>query len=396
MRILVASGSWYPARNGVARVATEVALHLAGRGHDVTALVPGAADLPTEERQGSLTVRRVIQRGRIPLTIKDALETRKHANGPELFDVALAHGAPTLVGLSRARLPAPLVYVYHASHSRELRFMRPRLPWGRERLVAYLNEPVSLLLERTAVRRASQILLLSEYSRSLLIADHPDHGGKTRLVSGGVDTDSFCPADGTRAARTRLGLDPARRMLVTVRRAEPRMGLEQLLRAVTQLEDDVFLAIVGGGMLGDEHHRLSGDLGLGDRVRFAGPVGEDELHDWYRAADLFVLPSVAYEGFGMVTVEALACGTPVVGTPVGATPELLEALDPRLVAPGTDVASLTAAIGAALRFSDSSFRVRCREYALARFDWEPVVAHWEQALAEIVESAGQAGRFVSR
>lgn len=396
MRVLVASGTWYPARNGVARVATEVAHGLAGRGHEITALVPRVDGLPVEERQGSLTVRRVIKRGRIPLTIKDVFETGAHARGLGSFDVMLAHGATALVGLSRARLPAPSVYVYHASHSRELRFMRPRLPWGRERLAAYPNEPLSLLLEGVAVRRSARIFVLSEYSRSLLTTDHPEQASIVRLVSGGVDTDSFSPADGMHAARARLGVAPTRRLLVTVRRAEPRMGLEQLLRAVSLLDDDVALVVIGGGMLSDELRRLSRDLGLVERVRFIGPVGDDELHDWYRAADLFVLPTIAFEGFGMVTVEALACGTPVVGTPVGATPELLQPLDPRLVAHGADVASLTTAIRSALGFADSDLRLRCREYALARFAWETVVEHWEQALAATVEGAGRAGRPGSR
>jgi glycosyltransferase involved in cell wall biosynthesis len=387
MRVLVASGTWYPARNGVARVATEVAHNLALRGHEVSALVPRVAGLPTAERRGSLTVRRVIERGWIPLTITDVLEIAKQARGLGPFDVVLAHGPTALVGLSRARLSAPLAYVFHASHSRELRFMRARLPWGRERLVAYLNEPLSLVAERAAGRRSARIFVLSEYSRTLFTEDHPEHHRKVRLVSGGVDTDSFCPADGMRAARARLGIEPTRRMLVTVRRAEPRMGLDELLRAVALLEGDVTLAVVGGGMLSGELRRLCVDLGLDGRVSFTGVVREDELYDWYRAADLFVLPTVAYEGFGMVTVEALASGTPVVGTPVGATPELLLPLDPRLVAADADVASLTAAIRAALEFIDAGLRVRCREYALARFDWGPVVSQWERALADVVESA---------
>jgi glycosyltransferase involved in cell wall biosynthesis len=379
----------------VARVATEVAERLAARGHEITALVPQIADLPTEEHLGLLTIRRVIRRGWIPLTIKDVFETGRHARGLESFDVLLAHGSTTVVGLSRAHLQVPLVYVYHASLPRELRFMRSRLPWGRERLVTYMNEPLSNVLEGMAVRRSAHILILSEYSRSLLTADHPAYADKVRLVSGGVDTNSFSPADGMQAARARLGVDPSRRMLVTVRRAEPRMGLEQLLRAVKELEDDVALVVIGGGTLSAELRRVSGDLGLDGRARFIGPVGEEELQDWYRAADLFVLPTVAYEGFGMVTVEALASGTPVVGTPVGATPELLEPLDPRLLAPGTDVASLTAAIRGALGFADGSFRARCRAYALARFDWETVVTQWERALAQIVGRAGRAGRPVS-
>jgi len=386
MRVLVASGTWYPERNGVARVASEVACELAGRGHEITALTPRVDGLPAEQRQGALTIRRVLRRGRLPLTIKDVLETTSHAGRLGPFDVLLAHGPTTLVGLSRVGLRAPLVYVYHASHPRELRFMRTRLPWGRERAVAYLNEPITRVLERAAVRRSARLLVLSEYSRSLLEADHPESASKVYLVSGGVDTGSFSPADGMLAARTRLGVDPDRRFLVTVRRAEPRMGLEQLLGAMALLEDDISLAVVGGGLLSDELRRLSVGLGVEGRVRLVGRVAEDELHDWYRAADLFVLPTVAYEGFGMATVEALASGTPVVGTPVGATPELLEPLDRRLVAHAADAPSLTTAIREALGFADDAFRTRCREYALARFSWGTVVAQWERALMESVES----------
>jgi glycosyltransferase involved in cell wall biosynthesis len=148
--------------------------------------------------------------------------------------------------------------------------------------------------------------------------------------------------------------------------------------------------VVGGGLLTNEHLRLSSQLGLDGRVRFVGRVSEGDLLDWYRAADLFVLPTVAYEGFGMVTVEALASGTPVVGTPAGATSELLEPLDPRLVADGSDPESLASAIGDALLFTNEDFQARCRDYALARFDWERVTRMWEEELADVVLNGGKA------
>jgi glycosyltransferase involved in cell wall biosynthesis len=384
MRILIASGTWYPERNGVARVATEVGRGLARRGHEVTALVPRAAGLPREDSDGSLRVLRVIERGLLPLTIKDVLETRKHSRSLGAFDLLLAHGPMTAVGLSGTDFSAPLVLVYHASLPRELQFMRSRLPWGRERVVAYLNEPITVILDRAALRRCARILILSEYTRSLLEADHPDQSDKIRAVSGGVEADRFCPRDGMLAARDRLGLPADERLLVTVRRAEPRMGIERLLQAVQILAaDGVSLAIIGGGLLTNELRKLSSALGLDGRVRFAGRVAEDELLDWYRAADLFVLPTVAYEGFGMVTIEALASGTPVVGTPVGATPELLEPLDPRLVARGSDPESLAAAIHEALAFVDDDFRARCRSYAKTHYNWDRVTLGWEEALTSV-------------
>jgi glycosyltransferase involved in cell wall biosynthesis len=393
VRVLIASGSWYPERNGVARVATEVGQRLADRGHDVTAVVPRVEKLPERESTGSLTIHRVIGRGLLPLTFTDVLETVRHSRGLGPFDVMLAHGASTAVGLARARISTPLVFVYHASFPRELRFMRPRLRWGRERLVACVNEPIAVVLEHAAVRRCSRIFVLSDFSRSLLLADHPGQSHKIVSVSGGVDTSSFSPADGKRAARNRLGLDPGRRLLVTVRRAEPRMGIEQLLRALALVSgNELALAVVGGGLLTTELTRLSSRLGLDGRVSFVGRVSEDELRDWYRAADLFVLPTVAYEGFGMVTLEALSSGTPVVGTMVGATPQLLEPLDRRLVARESDPQSLAAAIDDALALDNDAFRARCREYARKRFDWDRVTETWEEELAEVARNADARSR----
>ena len=91
-----------------------------------------------------------------------------------------------------------------------------------------------------------------------------------------------------------------------------------------------------------------------------GRVSDEELQEWHRAADLFVLPTVAYEGFGLVTAEALASGTPVVGTPVGATPELLVPLDARLVSRGTDAPALAEAMRTGLALATPELRERCR------------------------------------
>jgi glycosyltransferase involved in cell wall biosynthesis len=160
------------------------------------------------------------------------------------------------------------------------------------------------------------------------------------------------------------------------------MGLEELVRALArpEVQATAALAIVGGGSAEGRLRQLVAELGLGSRVRFAGRVGDDELPDWYRAGDLFVLPTVAYEGFGMVTAEALASGTPVVGTPVGATPELLEGLEPSLLAEHADAGSLAAAISRGLALAGPGLAERARAYAVERFGWDAVVARWEAAL----------------
>jgi glycosyltransferase involved in cell wall biosynthesis len=392
MRILVASGEWFPDRkSGFARVVTETATHLAERGHEVTVLAPSQLHRPVEATQGSLTVERRIRRGALPLTFTDIVQTRKHARTHKRsgFDVLLAHGSLTALGLGSAALDVPIVLTFHASLPREVLFARSRLPFGTARIGGYALAPALTRLERAAVRHADRILVLSEFSRSLLVADHPSAAAKARRVAGGVDTRFFTPADGVTAARERLGVREDMTLLLAARRLEPRMGLEQLLAATKDLlrTHTLTLAIVGQGSLGQRLDQLRGELGLESNVRLIGQVADDQLRDWYRAADLVVLPTVAYEGFGMATVEALASGTPVVGTPVGATPELLRPLDARLIADDSGPKALTAAIARSLDLADSELRERCREYACSNFAWDKVIVPWERELYSVAKSA---------
>lgn len=395
MRILVASDHWFPDRpGGSSRVAADTARLLAGRGHELTVVAPRHDGRPAESREHGVEVLRVLPRTVIPQTLSDPLLTARWARSLRRreFDLLVAHQASVAAGLWAARLDPPLALVFHASVPRELRFDRARLPFGRKRLATYLLEPPLVLYERLAVRRAAGVLLLSEFSRSLLQSDHREVAAHARRVPGGVDTDAFSPGERDDRLRARLGAGNGAALVLTVRRLEPRMGLETLLHALGLLrgEREVVLALAGAGSMEGSLRRLSGELGLGEHVRFLGRVGDEELLELYRAADLFVLPTVAYEGFGMVTAEALACGTPVVGTPVGATPELLRPLEPRLVAEGPDAAPLAAAIAGTLELAGPDLRRRCREYACAQFSWETVIPAWEAALEQV--AGGSADR----
>ena len=362
------------------------ARQLAERGHDVTVLAPRHGGLPARREEAGVEVLRVLPRTLVPQTFSDPplVAVRARALRGRSFDVLLAHQASLAAGLLAARLGTPLALFFHASVPRELRFARAQQPVGLARAVGYVLEPPLVMYERLAVRRADGILILSEFSRSLLETDYPGHGARARKVPGAIDTEAFSPGPRERL-RADLGLDEDTRLLLTVRRLEPRMGLENLLEAfaLVRRESDAVLAVAGTGSLESELRARAGALGIESRVRFLGMVSDRQLLALYRGADLFVLPTVAYEGFGMVTAEALACGTPVVGTPVGATPELLEPLDARLVAPGADAPSLAEAIAGALLRTGPELRTSCRDYAVRRFSWTTAAPVWEAALEEI-------------
>lgn len=390
MKVLIATDQWSPdAIGGSARVARATAQHFAQLGHEVTVLSPATPARPEVERDDGVELHRALRRFRLPQSIADVVGTWRWAARQRKPDVLVAHQATNAVGLLAAQRGVPLLYVFHASAPLEQRFLRRRMPPFR-RAVGVLLDPLLVVLERIAVRRADTVAVLSEYSRSLLLSRHPTLDGRIAIVRGGVDYERFANGDGA-VVRASYGIPGDRPFVLTVRRLEPRMGVEELLRAASLLRDrgvELTIGVAGTGQTAPGLARLTRRLGLEDLVRFFGRVPDADLPGLYAAADLFVLPTVAYEGFGMSTVEALAAGTPVVGTPVGATPEILAPLDPQLVSPSTSPEDLAATIERALGDSSTNRRTRCADYARARFRWEAAIESWQDALVRAAGSVG--------
>ena len=393
MRILVATDQWFPDRmGGVARTATETATRWALAGHDVVVLAPRSTSPgPGANGADGPDVLRVLPRNWMPQTLTDPLATRRHAARlGARFDVLVAHTCTTAWGLLSARLDAPLVYVFHADVAEELRYLRVEAPGRRERLTALGLESPLRRLERMTLRDAATTVVLSEFSRGLMSALDPEVARRALLARGAVDTEIFTP-EGREEARERLGIDPDTRLVFSVRRLVPRMGLERLVDATALLRDveGLRVAIAGGGPLAASLAARRNRLELAGRLDLIGRVSDADLPLWHRAADLFVLPTLAHEGFGLVTAEALASGTPVVGTPVGATSELIEPLDPRLLAGGTDAEAIAQALRTGLDLATPELRARAREYALARYSWPVVLPDWEHVLDVAVASGGR-------
>jgi glycosyltransferase involved in cell wall biosynthesis len=175
-------------------------------------------------------------------------------------------------------------------------------------------------------------------------------------------------------------------LVVAVRRLEDGLGLDVVLDAVARL-GGVELSFVGEGSARAALQARAARLGVSDRVRFAGPAAGDGLVDWYRAADVCVQPPAPHEGFGLALLEALACGTPIVGAAVGAVSEILAPLDPRLLAPAADADALATAIAAAVG-AEPSLAPQCRAYA-ERFAWPSVLDDWEAAVTEAARAPVQ-------
>ncbi|UCF93184.1 MAG: glycosyltransferase [Desulfobacterales bacterium] len=191
------------------------------------------------------------------------------------------------------------------------------------------DEPaLRLATERRLAQTCHRILAATDRERAQLMRYYNASPAKIGVVPCGVNLDLFRPADRAQARR-RLGLDPAESIVLYVGRFEPLKGIDRLLAAVTRLQHRhrLRLVIVGG----DGHqtaesqklHRLSRNWGIQDAVTFAGRIDQKNLPPYYSAADVLVVPS-HYESFGLVALEALACGTPVVATNVGAMVHIIQ------------------------------------------------------------------------
>nr|WP_246315015.1 glycosyltransferase family 4 protein [Kineococcus aurantiacus] len=383
-------------RGGVASSVLVEVDELARRGHDVTVLVRRHdRDAPlAEQRPGYRLLRHPAPaRGsrayyahpaatllRVPGWLR-SLDAR------ERFDALYVHSTFHAAAAVRAGLGSRTVLRFHAPSSLEVQLDAAGGKYPLARAAGGVVADLTRRAELAAVDGTARTLATSWYVRRLLQRVHPTARARVDVVPLAVDLDRFAPGPGDRA---RLGVtgDP---VLLTVRRLVRRMGLENLLDAfgaVVAEHPRARLVVGGTGYLGPQLRARAERLGL--PVDFPGFVAEEDLPELYRAADLFVLPTLEMEGFGIVTVEAFASGLPVVATPVGANPEVAGSLDPRTVAASTAPADLAAAIsrGLALR---GGLAARARAHAEANYSPAAVVARVEQALAE-VSSAGRARR----
>jgi glycosyltransferase involved in cell wall biosynthesis len=242
------------------------------------------------------------------------------------------------------------------------------------------------LLEKKALRKSDHIVVLSEYTKGKLQQAYGLSPAKIHIIPGGVDLNRFRPHDDKQSLRNRPGIPNDHFTLLTVRNLEPRMGLENLIVAfkkVVEDKNDTLLILGGEGPLTPELKNLAREFGIADLVKFTGFIPEEELPYYYQMADLFILPTRELEGFGLVTVEALASGLPVLGTPVGGTKEILAHLGPEFLFSDTTPDSMARLIlksiqGWATNPETYNDIVRkCRKVAENHYSWDAHISKLE-------------------
>ena len=412
LHILIVIDNFRPLVGGAEQAALGSARGLAARGHRVDVLtLRKQPDWPAEERLGDVRVFRFPERipprpfGRFLYGRANAAAARRYADehlASAPYDAILLHPIDAAVGVARSQVAsrAALVTCFHAplgeEHRRQARGLLDAqacpLCKAATCLTAAYTARRRTARQRAKLRRSHAATCPSDYSRQLLFELAPwMRGGLVEVVPWGVDAETFRPPADRAALRAGLGWGSDELVVFTARRLVPRMGLGGLVEGVAlagRKRPGIRLAVAGDGPLRGSLEAQARKAGA--RADFLGLVPAAELIRCYQAADLFVLPSLDLEAFGLVVLEALACGTPVLATDRCAPPEILRPLDERLLIPSAGPEAIADALlgqGSELA-SDPRFRQRCRAYVVERYSWARTAAALEDVIRRALERGG--------
>ncbi len=289
---------------------------------------------------------------------------------------------------------APVVQMFHTLGLMKNRIARTGETEGDYRIFG----------EREVLRVVDRIVAATPAELAQLQWLYEVKTNRISVVPPGVDLRRFYPISKDEA-REYIGLPANRRMLLFVGRIEPLKGVDTLLQAITLMRDsgtlrrhDIALWIVGGDAEDDEEemsaemarlHALRVDLGLHDFVTFLGKRAQDSLPYYYSAADVAVVPS-HYESFGMVALEAMACGTPVVASQVGGLAYLIENGKTGYHVPDQDPEALCRALTALLDDADLHARMSAQAARTAQeYGWEKIAPRIVDVYKQVIEQTQQ-------
>lgn len=334
--IIHVTDSFFPESGGVERVIMNLALCQRDSGNKVIVMTKGLPGLAEFEIIDRIEVYRYRHFARP--TIGNYISTWSGTigclkkiikkNKPDIIHGHLTLSSQGAVSLARKK-GVPFVSSFYG-------------PWDLE----YLEESRSLLktsgvltsahlrflmavqrrMQQKLLESSKSIIVLSDHSKSHVLRFSENLSKKIVKIPGGVEAKRFYPETGSGDLRKRWNIPNSTPLILTIRRLVHRMGVDVLLEAFCRLlkkRNGAVLVIGGKGPLESDLKKKALELGIEAQVHFAGYIPEGQLADAYREADVFILPTVAEENFGLPILEAAACGTPVLGTAIGSIPEVL-------------------------------------------------------------------------
>jgi glycosyltransferase involved in cell wall biosynthesis len=342
--------SYFPDKpTGSARFTFELAREFADAGNNVYLLVMDVSSIGQmlQEDCGLTIIRYNNKTPRLAGFLKpwlNILRVRRALKRAIPNDVDIIHGNELMAYSSsikyfKERSPTK-VYTVHSSALEEL-----NIAWRSSskvgRLKCVLGLPYIKHLERKILTESDRITAESSYTLSTLQNIYgTELVEKCSVIPGWVDTERFNPFLDKAMARMHFGWPMDKPILFCLRRLVTRTGIDLLLEASKNALThgyDFYLVIGGEGELRRVYENQAKEFGISESVHFLGRVAETDLPMAYAACDASIVPTRALEGFGIIVLESLACGRPVLATKVGALPELIGAFEPAWLADSDDV-----------------------------------------------------------
>ena len=388
MRVLTAAHYWPPHVGGVEFEAREQSRRLVARGHEVTVVSSRIADDRPLSFDDGFPVHKVAASN----VLEDRIRLPYPLFSPRLFsvmselardvDVVTAHTHTFMSTIAAARAARrnakPFVLIQNNP------YIDYRFP------LDIVQRTADATIARYTVGSADRLVAISEFTADYLRRLAPTR--RVAVMHLGTDVERFSPVDATSRSeiRRRLGLPGDAFVALTVRRLFFRNGLDTLLDATERLRDRRDLHVVIGGS-GPERNEIQRRIERGrlENVHLLGFIPDADLPDYYRAADVFVLPTRTAEGFGLVLMEAAASGVPSIATDSGAPREIIDDEETGLLVPPGAPAELATAIA---RLHDSPDLLAAMSgAALAKsshFTWDRSIDTLECILSDAIAHHG--------
>lgn len=384
MRLLFVTQDFPPDVGGIQTYSWELARELSRRTKELEVIAPHQSGADAVDQRVEFRVTRLPVRPDL-LPFPALFSVVRHSRRFRPHVVVHAQWQTVLASLLSRALTGRPKFIACAAHGRELLFNPLNsIPGG---------DWVYNRLRNFSLTHADLLLPVSQYTAGLL-HDRGVPSNRTHVLSNGTDPNHFRPHDDT-SLRERLGLEE-RPLLLTVGRLVPRKGIDTVIRAlpaVLQALPDVAHVVVGTGPDRSRLEALAVDEGVENHVHFQGAVSYNELPFYYSTADLFVMPAREeppdVEGFGIVFLEANACGTPVVGSRTGGIPDAIVEGKTGVLASPTDAASVANAIEQLLTDADRAAEMgrRGRERVVREATWDHVATRLFKYLTDRVPAS---------
>jgi glycosyltransferase involved in cell wall biosynthesis len=377
MKIGIIAPEFPPERGGVQTYALEYVRELVRRGHEVTVFTRRHTQV--EVHPGGYQIEPTL---RLRRRLDSSLLTRYSMDLWHVMNAAYSWLAletkPVFVTVHGNDFLWPYFSVARLDLRERLHF-----PFG-SNADRWLGDWLTRSLVKRALPKAAHVFANSKYTEERLCQEVPGCRGRTSAAMVGVPADYYALSRPPRR-------EGSTRLITVCRLAERHKNVDVVLRALSQLKDksDYHYTIVGDGELRTSLESLARELELSSRVTFTGFVDQSRLRELLLESDLFVLPTsatpYAYEGFGLVYIEANACGCPVIAARIGGA---VEAVKEGVTGIFVNEVSVDSIAEAVRRFLSGAVRFEAEDcVAFARrFSWEQVADHCFSHYERFVEA----------